>query len=304
MTSASRTSLRRARPLLGTFVEIALFGASTDAMDAAADAAFAAIAQAHRLMSFHDGLSDVSRLNRSAAMQDIVVHPWTFRVLEMALDLHRRSVGIFDIAVAPELQSLGLLPATPESDRSPAASARSDAIELRSGCRVRFHDPGLRIDLGGIAKGFAVDRAVDVLVARGVPDGLVNAGGDLAAFGEENHPVHLRDPRDARMLLGPLALRNGALASSGVRFDLFGDAPPAVSAIVDPLSSRAVATLCAVTVRAPFCMIADALTKVAMISGEAAAALLGEFGASAIFVAENGDLSVSSDWQDGLFRAA
>ncbi len=304
MTSVSRNNLRRARPLLGTFVEIALFGGSPAVLHEAADAAFATIADVHRLMSFHDPLSDVSRLNRSAAAQEIVVHPSTFRVLEVALDLHRRSGGLFDVAVAPALQSLGLLPYLADRDRSPAVRGRSDAIELRSGGRVRFHDPAVQIDLGGIAKGFAVDRAINSLVARGVGVGLVNAGGDLAAFGEEDHAVHLRDPRDARLLLGPVLLRDAALASSGVRFDPFADAAPALPAIIDPRSAKPVPRLCAVTVRAPFCIIADALTKVVMIAGDDAAALLCDFGAHAIFVTADGELRITRPWPDAPSRAA
>jgi thiamine biosynthesis lipoprotein len=304
MTSVSRNSLRRARPLLGTFVEIALLGGAPAALEAAADAAFAAIAQAHRLMSFHDAASDVGRLNRAAVMQDIEVHPWTFRVLEAALDLHHRSAGIFDVAVAPAPQSPGLSPVAAESDRWPPARGRSDAITLRPGCRVRFHDPGLRVDLGGIAKGFAVDRAVEVLAARGISGGLVNAGGDLAAFGADAHLIHLRAPWDARALLGPVALRDAALASSGVRFDPIGAAPPAGAAIIDPRNAQPVPGFRAVTVRAPSCMVADALTKVVMIAGDAAAALLGEFAASAIVIAEDGDVHISSNWQDAFFRAA
>jgi FAD:protein FMN transferase len=102
--------VRRARPLLGTFVEIAVSGASPEGMDAAVDAAFDAVATVHGLMSFHDDGSDVSRLNREAFAGPVTVHPWTFEVLAAALDLHRRSAGVFDVAVAPVLQELGLLP--------------------------------------------------------------------------------------------------------------------------------------------------------------------------------------------------
>src|SRR5215831_4299546 len=109
---AARDSLRRARPLLGTFVEIAASGAASADMEDAVEAAFAAVARVHRLMSFHDPGSDVSRLNREAKAGAVAVDPWTFEVLEIAQDLHRRSGGAFDIAVAPLLQYLGLLPPT------------------------------------------------------------------------------------------------------------------------------------------------------------------------------------------------
>jgi FAD:protein FMN transferase len=107
---ATFDSLRRLRPYLGTFVEIAVKGASAAAMEEAAEAAFAAIRTVHRLMSFHDESNDVSRLNQSGFETAVTVHPWTFQVLETALDLHRRSNGTFDIRIAPYLQKHGLLP--------------------------------------------------------------------------------------------------------------------------------------------------------------------------------------------------
>src|SRR5215471_15809864 len=109
---AAPDDLRRARPLLGTFVEIAASGAASADMEDAIEAAFGAVARVHRLMSFHDRGSDVSRLNREAKAGAVAVDPWTFEVLVTAQDLHRRSWGAFDIAVAPVLQYLGLLSAT------------------------------------------------------------------------------------------------------------------------------------------------------------------------------------------------
>jgi thiamine biosynthesis lipoprotein len=303
MTSASRNSRRRARPLLGTLVEIALSGAAAASLDAAADAAFAAIAEVQRRMSFHDPESDVSRLNRAAAGSEIAVHPWTFRVLAAALDLHRRSRGLFDIAIAPALQARGLLPSTP-GDAPLAVGTGSDAIALAAPDRVRFRDPALRIDLGGIAKGFAVDRAVEVLVAAGVAGGVVNAGGDLAVFGAEAHRVELRDPRDPRALLGPLLLQDAALATSGVRFDPWGGAAPAPAPIVDPRTRPLAPRCAAASVCAPSCMMADALTKVVTLAGEDAAAVLRHYGARALLVTSDGDLLVTADWHGAFAHAA
>src|SRR5262249_51526459 len=187
-------SVRRARPLLGTFVEITVEAVSRADANAAIKAAFDAVAQVHRLMSFHETDSDVSRLNREAWIRPVRVHAWTFSVLEAAVEMHRRSKGIFDVTVAPELQAMGLLPGQQEA-APPAARARSpDAIDLPADQTVRFRSD-VAIDLGGIAKGFAVDRALAVLRGLGIENGLVNAGGDLAAFGSPQ-TVHIRNPRN------------------------------------------------------------------------------------------------------------
>src|SRR5215475_4017969 len=103
-------SLRRARPLLGTFVEISVPHIAGRDPDTVIDEAFDAIAKVHNLMSFHDPDSDVSRLNREASVHSVEVHPWTLEVLKTAIELRDRSCGLFDISVAPALQDLGLLP--------------------------------------------------------------------------------------------------------------------------------------------------------------------------------------------------
>jgi len=227
---AASDSLRPARPLLGTFVEIAACGAASANVEAAIEAAFGAVASVHRLMSFHDPASDVSRLNREAKACVVAVDRWTFEVLAIAEDLHRRSDGAFDIAVAPVLQDLGFLPAAKYHQGTPS---KCNAIDLLPGCQVRFRDPDVRIDLGGIAKGFAVDRAVEALKEQG----LVNAGGDVAAFGPKPELVHIRDPRDPLRLLGAVTLVNEALTSSVARCDLIQSLQPTRS--YQPSSTRA-----------------------------------------------------------------
>src|SRR5215469_6250262 len=229
---AAHDSIRRARPLLGTFVEIAVKGAVIGAMEAAVEAAFAAVARVHHLMSFHEAASDVSRLNREAAAHPIRVHEWTREVLETAGDLYRRSAGRFDIAVAPSLQRLGLLPGVPGFS-SPTPRGH-DPIQLLPENRVRFADASIKIDLGGIAKGFAVDRAVEALRLHGVAEGLVNAGGDLRMFGPRSQVVDIRDPRRPDRVLCRVALENAALASSGSRFDPLRSRRPFQSGVIDP----------------------------------------------------------------------
>src|SRR5713101_3108576 len=202
-------SIRRARPLLGTFVEIAVADAPASAMEKAVEEAFAAIAAVHRLMSPHKRESDLSRLNSEAALRPVEVHPWTFEVLQAAVDLQHRSAGFFNAAAALGLPREELLP------RGREDSAAPHPIELLPCRRVRFSAADTRIDLGGIAKGFAVDRAVFILRDRGMRRGLVNAGGDLAAFGPDAVSVCVRDSRDPRCVICRVDVKDEALASSG-----------------------------------------------------------------------------------------
>ena len=295
MATAS-DKVRRARPLLGTFVEIEAAGAARSELDAAIDAAFDAVARVHRLMSFHERESDVNRLNREASVRPIEVHAWTFQVLQAAVEMHRRSKGIFDITIAPALQNLGLLPRH-GGDPAIARQARSfDAIELLPDQTIRFRDPDVRIDLGGIAKGFAVDRALDVLRGFNIKNGMVNAGGDLAAFGQDPHAIHIRHPRDPGRLMCRVEITDEALASTARRFDLFQSAETSGSAIIDPLTGKPTEAIDGATVRARSCMVADALTKIVMISGTEATELLEHYNASALLVSTDGDVRITPDW--------
>ena len=297
--------IRRARPLLGTFVEVEVTGSGISEMNRAIDAAFEAIANVQRLMSFHDPNSDVSRLNREASDRPVKIHALTFRVLETAVEMHQRSKGVFDVTVAPILQRLGLLPPLSTDDPIDAAARSFDAIELLEGQMVRFRDSNVRIDLGGIAKGFAVERALDVLRGSGaVSDGLVNAGGDLAVFGQEAQLVHIRHPCDPRRLVGGIEVANEALASSARRFDPFHSADTMATAIIDSGSGKPANSIDGVTVRAPYCMIADALTKIVMIAGANATGLLELYNASALVISADGDVQISSDWQHAVHLAA
>jgi thiamine biosynthesis lipoprotein len=286
-------------------VEITVAGAAPADMHAAIEAAFDAVAKVHALMSFHNAGSDVGRLNREAWSGPVAVHSWTFQVLEAAVDFYRRSAGAFDIAVAPLLQEFGLLPrGQTDGPSGIGKSAQAEAIELLPGRRIRFARPDVRIDLGGIAKGFAVDRAIEGLRDHGMPRGLVNAGGDLAAFGPHAETVDIRDPRDPSRLMLGLAIENQALASSGHRFDPLRSANTSGTATIDPRIGKPVQTIIAATVRAPTCMIADALTKVVMVEGASAGPLLEHCRAGALLILADGGVQMTEDLSDAVCLAA
>ena len=259
---------RRARPLLGTIVSIECSGLDERHAKAAIDASFREVARIHELMSFHAPESDVSRINREAAQHAIAVDRQTFAVLERACAISKASFGAFDITVAPSLIKSGALPCQHDFP-TPDASARWEAIELDHATRqVRFHAPVL-IDLGGIAKGYAVDRSLAVLSAQGANRASVNAGGEIGVFGSEAEPVLLRAPftEAAPVIL----LANACLASSAASSDTH-------FAGVSRLP--ATASLFAGVV-AESCMDADALTKVVLALGTACSETIASFNASA-----------------------
>ena len=239
MSFPDTTLQRRARPLLGTLVEV---GGPAPGIEAA----FEAMARVQACMSRFEAASDIGRFNAMATPGVIEIDPWTAQVLGTAVDLQQASAGLFDI-------SLG---SSPDGWR-------------REGLHLYKLAPQVQLDLGGIAKGFAVDCAIDALRTGGACSGWVNAGGDLRVFGDIELPIRLRDETGGGVHeFGRLA--DGALATSRFGAD-------ARSRAWHP----ALAVEAHVSVIAPTCLWADALTKVIAVTGRADHALLHQYGARA-----------------------
>lgn len=256
------STIARAKPLLGTLVEIRTVAASEAAAVRASNAAFDAIALVHRLMSFHDANSDLGHLNRFAHERPVRINYHTYTVLRRALEFSRLSDGLFDCTIGARLVALEYLPGGLATATGSAAGYRD--IELLPDLHVRYRRP-LAIDLGGIAKGYAVDRAIDALADHGASAGLVNAGGDLRAFGDVRWPIAVRDPRSPGNLLPVSPIRNGALATSAAYFAGRVRNGEPIAPIVDPRTGTPRYRRASVSVLAPNCMDADALTKIAWL---------------------------------------
>jgi FAD:protein FMN transferase len=276
MRSRSSIEVRRCRPLLGTFVEIAAFGREEKTLCRAIEAAFAAIAKVHRLMSFHNLASDVSRMNRGAFPNGVTVHPWTWRVMKAARRFAQESNGAFDVAVAALVSKRNHLPYYGHHFDG-AATSRN--IFTRNIYEVFFNRP-LIVDLGGIAKGFAVDRAVDALKRNGLTSAIVNAGGDVRVFGSTSQQFYLRNPLSPACFSAMLRVRNRALATSATYF--------APGALIDGQTRRSLTNSISVTVAAGDCVTADALTKVVFAMREKAAPLLKRYRADALLLERDG----------------
>lgn len=256
--------IRRCQPLLGTFVRVTLDGASENALHKEAGKAFELIRSIQRLMSFHDTESDVSRLNRCAHVAPLRISSWTYQVIQHAMQLSLETEGAFDITIAPRLVDWGYLP---RHNRFIASDEASDwsHIELLPDSQVSFHRP-LQIDLGGIAKGFAVDKAIDYLSTRGIPQATVDAGGDLRVLGAPLHETVIRDPRAPQAVQHPTSMLRPAMATSATYFTRKSIGPRQVSPIVNPLTGKALRSSTSVSVFAATCMEADGLTKAVLLA--------------------------------------
>jgi FAD:protein FMN transferase len=258
-------TIKRCQPLLGTFVEITLTGLmAEEKLHQHAGKAFEMIRCVQRMMSFHDLDSDVSRLNRCGHLAPLQVHAWTHQVLEMAVQLSRETEGNFDITVAPRLVRSGLLPRH-GSMTSLTEAGRWEDIQLHPGQMVSFKR-ALQIDLGGIAKGFAVDKAVEFLSTLGLQGAIVNAGGDLRVLGKMQKDVAIRDPRDPYRAAVPSIMLRPALATSAAYFVRAAGGLKKASAILHPRTGKPMRSNVSVSVFSRTCIEADALTKAVLLA--------------------------------------
>jgi thiamine biosynthesis lipoprotein len=255
--------LQRARPLLGTLVQLRLRPSPAAPCDdywqaqaqRAMAAAFGAIAAVQQAMSAHHADSDLACIARAAPGSCVRVSPHTVAVLRLAKYWQRASAGAFDpVHAANRLAAQGRRPAF-DGLALPTGGSLDD-LQLVGSDGVRVRRP-VRLDLGGIAKGYAVDCAVTVLRSAELGDVLVNAGGDLRAAGQGAWPVQVRgagrQPGHRLSLRSMRQLRTGALATS--------NGLPNNPELVPGRMRRPAPAWQVCSVSAPDCVTADVLTK-------------------------------------------
>ena len=258
----SVTRLRRAKPLLGTLVEIGLAHGDLHEHHSSAivESGFAAIARIHQLMSNHDPVSELSQLNDCAVGQWFAVDPHTMQVLEFCLQLNQLSDGIFD-------------PCAHQVEQTSCRDLALDKKNMRvKRCRA------IHLDLGGVAKGYAVDCAVSAMQSEAILQGCeeltgwVNAGGDCAVFGTSRLPLLTRLPWALTTPIAAELISNCSAATSA-------NDPSVLTHINHGNTRLSAGTRVCATVVAPTCMMADALTKVVLATVNQCDDVLKFFGA-------------------------
>ncbi|NQT18567.1 MAG: FAD:protein FMN transferase [Planctomycetes bacterium] len=268
------------REMMGTFVTITLWASSEEEANNACTAAFAKIDRVDSLMSTYRADSEISKVNRVAGAEPVPLSDEMLEVLELSAKYSELSGGAFDVTVAPLMK---LWKTAERNGAIPDAAALEAALEpvgyrnitLDSQARtVRFAKPLTKLDLGGIAKGYAVDLALAELAGRGITAGLVNAGGDIATLGGPPETgawrigIQKPDRRNER-LPDVVHLTTGAVATSGdyERFVEIGGRR--FSHIKDPRTGMPVEKIYSVTVIAPNATAADALATACSVLGPA-----------------------------------
>jgi len=262
---------------MGTQARIAIVTADSAAAWPMARAAQSAFSRVDSLMSNWTTTSEVARLNRQPPGVATEVHPEVARVIAAAVEVGQASDGAFDLTVEPLVRAWGFLdgrPRVPDDSTALVAVARVGWKHLGYDAKARrlvLHKEGVRIDLGGIAKGHGVDAAADTLRARGVANALVDLSGNMFALGAPAGApawrIGIRDPRDRRPYFARLSLTGEAISTSAKYEQFVARDGRTYGHIMDPRTGRPAEGLIAVTVVAPTAMAADGWSTALFVLG-------------------------------------
>lgn len=267
--AAARRSVTWAMHTMGTYAHVILVTA-----DSAADAPRAALAESvlarvDSLMSNWTATSEVARLNRTAGHEATVVQPEVATVIDSSLRLWHESDGAFDITVEPLIRAWGFLGGprrVPSHEEARVAFRKVGAQRVHFDRRTRalhFDSDSVRIDLGGIAKGYAVEQAAAALRAAGVTDALVDLTGNMAALGtpagSDHWRIGIRDPRDRMPYFARIAIHAGEAISTSGKYEQFvAQDGRTYGHIMDPRTGRPAEGLISVTVISRSAFLCDA----------------------------------------------
>ena len=257
--------------------EILLCGPVGPQAQAAARQAVAEVRRIEAKYSRYRADSVIGRINAGAGGAAVALDAETLGLLDFADQLHRLSGGRFDISSGPLRRAWNFREGVEPEDAQlvPLLPLIGWQQVERDGTRLRLPRAGMALDLGGIGKEYAADRAASVLAQAGLQHGLVNLGGDLRVLGPQadGRPwlLGIQHPRQREAVCAHLALQQGALATSGdyERFFITPDGRRCCH-ILDPRSGRPVQHWQSVSVIAPLCSAAGALSTIAMLMGPAA----------------------------------
>ena len=279
--STEQARLELTEEAMGASFSLVLVGPDRAGLESAAAAAFAEVHRLDRMLSNYLVDSEWSAMNRSAAKGPFPVSPELFTVLSSCLEYSRQSSGAFDVTVGPLIKVWGFYKG---EGGMPRPKAVADAltrvgyrhVQLDPAARtVRFARSGMELDPGGIGKGYAVDRMVDVLKRAGVRVALVSASGSsiygMGAPPEDpkGWPITIRTPRDPDAVAATVFLEDMSLSTSGSYEKFFWANGRTYSHIVDPRTGYPAQGTSAVSVVSPRTIDSEAWTKPFFINGRA-----------------------------------
>jgi len=264
--------------IMGTRIVVELWADSAASGNKAIDAVIAEMERIDRDMSTYKPDSEVSQVNASAAKGPMKISVELFDLLTTALEYSRITDGAFDITYA----SVGFMydfhahrKPTEEQIKSalPAVNYRHIVLDEKTHT-IRFTQSGVRIDLGGIGKGYAVDRGIVILQSFGITHALVTAGGDSRIIGDRfGKPwiIGIRHPDDKTKVIAKIPLQDTAISTSGDYERYFDAGGQRYHHIIDPRTGHSASKVRSATIMAPTATRTDGLSKTAFVLGPEAA---------------------------------
>lgn len=297
-----RVRIEGEREQIGTVIRIELFAPDRRAGEAAMEAAFEEIRRVEFLISEWHETSETSAINRAAGGQPVTVGPETFEIVLQALEFASRTGGAFDptFAACGDLYRVRerRIPSREEIDLCLQRVGYRKIVTDPTTSTVHLPLPGMQIGLGGLRKGYAIDRAAQVLKRAGIEDFMINGGGDIrVSTSEGGSPwsVTIAHPREKDRDFGTLLLERGAVVTSGDYQWYFEEDGIRYHHIIDPQTGLPAGRSVAVTVLAPTVMEADAMATGLFVIGPGEGTALVESlpGVEALFIGSGMEVSRS-----------
>lgn len=267
----------RSRLVMDTNVDVTLFGISSQEATAVADDMFEEMERLEKFLSRHVPDSDISRINDAAGKDWVSVEPETIDVLKEAVESAELTGGAFDPTVGVLLRLWGF---GTENPGVPSSDELEDAIELvdyediqldEENSRVFLSRPGMKIDVGGIAKGYIVERGQEVTAEAEVKAAFVNAGGDISLRGARPNGgkwrIAVQDPDNPQEWIAVIELDEGNIATSGDYQRFFEEEGEIYHHILDPFTGFPAREVTSVTVSGPSTSLVDALSTGIFVLG-------------------------------------
>jgi len=263
---------------MGSSYSVAVYGEERTRMEEAVDAAFAEVHRLDEMLSNYNPESEVSEVNHTAAERPVAVTPELFDLLSACVKYSRESDGAFDITVGPLMKVWGFYKGTGRLPHRAEVRAALDRVGYRNivldgaNRTVQFGRSGVELDPGGIGKGYAVDRMIEVLKQYGIRTALVSASGSSiyglgAPPGEKGWKVQIRDPKDQSKSVAEVYLKDASMSTSGNYEKFFRAEGKIYSHIMDPRTGWPAQGVLSVSVVAPRTLDSEAWTKPFFVNG-------------------------------------
>ena len=269
---------QEARRLMWTKFEIVAYGADRARLAEAAEAACEEIDRLDRQLSNYSETSDLTYINRNAGRAAVTVDKEVFDLLARSLAYSRASAGAFDITVGPLMKAWGFFKGQgrrPEPGELQAVMTRVgyERVKLDERARtIRFASEGVELDLGGIAKGYAVDKAAEILRQSGVTSALITSGtSSICAIGAPPNQaawrVEVSDPLNRSRQVTSLELKDQSVSTSGCNEKVFELDGKKYCHIMDPRTGQPIEEVVSATVITRLGVDAEAFSKIVMVLG-------------------------------------